>query len=464
MKLFKNLKLRLLVTLFITLFALFYGFGYMVIYTLKSSYKQSVMSTLTTLSKEIKHDLMEYPNKLPSLDEIQEEFDIPQLFAQIISYDPQTNSQTVLQYSEDLKENRLSLSPSITMQVKNNMNKTFLYTEYHPNISQKKLYFGATLLKIEEEKEIYAIFAIPYDRHTPQVQKMTMVLWIGLLAVLAAILAMAYMLISQSFSSVKKVTNTVKSIRIEEQNPHIPKANIAHEIDDLIDTFNSLLNELHNAYMQVKQFGQNASHELKTPLTIIQGEIEVGLRKDRSNEEYRVILNKIAKEADALNSIIEKILFLSSSTKKELISHFEEVYIDEILLEAIEEKRLLANKKEIHLNIKKIDATTALGVPALLKIAISNLLDNAIKYSLEKSTIDIFLDERVLGIYDSGIGIKEEDMEHIFKQFFRSNEAKKDNGGSGLGLAIVKNILDLHSFYIKVTSEKAQGTKVTITF
>lgn len=70
----------------------------------------------------------------------------------------------------------------------------------------------------------------------------------------------------------------------------------------------------------------------------------------------------------------------------------------------------------------------------------------------------------MLGIYDSGIGIKEEDMEHIFKQFFRSNEAKKDNGGSGLGLAIVKNILDLHSFYIKVTSEKAQGTKVTITF
>jgi signal transduction histidine kinase len=178
----------------------------------------------------------------------------------------------------------------------------------------------------------------------------------GLSSLLIIILVLAYILISKSLQNVQKVTNTAKEISTQDLHSTIPQTHIAYEIDDLIATFNTLLNELQNAYSQVKQFGQNASHELKTPLTIIQGEVDVGLRKERTYEEYQQILHKVAKEVSTLHTVIEKILFLSSTTKNDLKNHFSEVYLDEVLLDAIEEKRLICEQKNITLHVNSLEA------------------------------------------------------------------------------------------------------------
>ncbi|WP_263833890.1 sensor histidine kinase [Sulfurospirillum oryzae] len=462
---FKNLKFRLIGTLGVVLFTLFYSFGYIVVHTLESSYKQSLEATLFTVLKDIKHDFTQRTDKETiTLDDNKAEFDIPVLYAQIVAYDSLSNTPQILNKSSDLKGEILKIEPTIVQQIFDNPEKIVFSMMSDTKLTQRKIYIGTIFLAQNEFQMLFLQCAMPYDKHTPQIKEMISTLWMGLSLLLAIILVVAYILISKSLSNVQKVTNTAKAITAHDVHSIIPQTHIAYEIDDLIDTFNTLLSELQNAYAQVKQFGQNASHELKTPLTIIKGEVDVGLRKERSAEEYQQILKKVAKEVITLHEVIEKILFLSSTTKNELKHHFSEVYLDEILIDAIEEKRPLSEQKNLHLHVNTLEAVSVLGNAALLKIVIANLIDNAIKYSTAPATIEIALFPHELHIKDEGLGIKKEELAHVFEQFYRGDESKQTTQGSGLGLAIVKNILDLHDFGISLQSQEGVGTHIFVTF
>lgn len=464
MQRFKNLKFRLLATLGTVLCTLFYGFGYIVVHSLESSYQQTSEATLFAVLKDIKHDFNLDPNKEIIFNDNKQEFNMPILYAQVVAYDSLSNTPTVIQRSNDLKDGTLKIDPAIIQQIFEYPNEIIFSTMSDSNLVQQKIYIGTLFLAQSEDQMLFLQCAMPYDKHTPQVKEMTSTLWIGLSSLLIIILALAYILISKSLQNVQKVTNTAKEISTQDLHSTIPQTHIAYEIDDLIATFNTLLNELQNAYAQVKQFGQNASHELKTPLTIIQGEVDIGLRKERTLEEYQQILHKVAKEVSTLHTVIEKILFLSSTTKNDLKNHFSEVYLDEVLLDAIEEKRPLSEQKNLTLHVNTLEAVSVLGNAALLKIAIANLIDNAIKYTTAPATIEIALFPHELQIKDEGFGIKEEELAHVFEQFYRGDTSKQSTQGSGLGLAIVKNILDLHDFGITVHSQEGVGTQILITF
>lgn len=462
---FKNLKFRLIAILGMVLFILFYGFGVIVLRTLDHSYQQSVEASLFAILKDIKHDFhLMHEKTAIAFDDNKQEFDMPILYAQIVAYDSLSNTPHVLQKSSDLKNEMLTIDPYIVQQIFEAPEKIVFSSISNPKLSQRKIYTGTIFLAQDEFQMLFLQCAVPYDKHTPQIQEVTSTLVIGLLSLLSIILVMAYILISRSLLNVQRVTNAAKTITAQDLHASIPQTHIAYEIDDLIATFNTLLSELQNTYAQVKQFGQNASHELKTPLTIIKGEVDVGLRKERTAEEYQHILKKVAKEVMTLHEVIEKILFLSSTTKKELKHHFTEVYLDEILIDAIEEKRPLSEQKHLTLHVNALEAVSVLGNAALLKIAIANLIDNAIKYTTAPATIEIALFPHELQIKDEGMGIKEEELTHIFEQFYRGDTSKQSTQGSGLGLAIVKNILDLHDFGITVHSQEGVGTNIFITF
>jgi len=462
--LFKSLKFRLLAALGLVLCALFYSFGYIVIHTLESSYQESLEASLFTVLKDIKHDFSEAPDKELALNETKEEFELPVLFAQVVAYDSMSNKPHILNRSNDLKEQSLLIEPAIIQQIFDHPNDIVFSMLQDPNNPERNIYMGTMFLAQKEYQMLFVQCALPYEKNTPQIEDMREILWIGLSVLLFIVLGLAYLLISKSLSNVLYVTNVAKTLRGETKHASIPKSHIAYEIDDLIDTFNTLLSELQHAYAQVKQFGQNASHELKTPLTIIKGEIDVGLRKERTPKEYEQILEKVGKEVATLHEVIEKILFLSSNTKNDLRKHFHELYMDEVLLEAMEEKRSLAEQKQIKVSLDTLEPQNLRGNAALLKIAISNLIDNAIKYSPTHSTIHIALVAHELSIRDEGMGIKAEEMEHIFEQFYRTQESQKNTKGSGLGLCIVKNILDLHDVAIAVQSTEGKGTLVRISF
>ncbi len=232
----------------------------------------------------------------------------------------------------------------------------------------------------------------------------------------------------------------------------------------MIGTFNTLINELQSSYKKLKDFGQNASHELKTPLTIMRGEIEIGLRKERSIVEYQDILHSVFTELNLLQETIEKILFLSSHSDAQLKKTFSDIYFDEVIAEVISEKQLFAKQYNIQLQIKTIEPTTVVGNFILLKILCANLIENAIKYSYAEGIIELSLIDRQFIVEDFGVGIDVEDQEAIFERFYRVDKVRNHAKGSGLGLSIVKSILDLHKFPIEVISTKGKGTKMIVTF
>jgi signal transduction histidine kinase len=464
-KLVKNLKFRLLFALCIILFALFYGFGYAIVHALEHSYRQSTDASLFTVLKDIKHDYVEHPDTIEKMiNEVKEEFDMPLLYVQVVSLNLRLNSIDISVRSHDLKKESLNATTELLHDAAQRSDQITFSMSALPALTQRNVRIGTLLLSDKNEHLIFLQCAVPYDKHTPQIKELTLTLWIGFSSLLVVIMVLAYGLMSQSLRNVQKVTNAAKKISTQDSASIIPKTHVAYEIDDLIDTFNTLLFELQHAYAQVKQFGQNASHELKTPLTIMKGEIEVGLRKEREGEEYRTILRNVAKEIILLQEVIEKILFLSSNTSLDLQKHFEEVYIDEILLDALQEKTPLAKDRSIALVVEHLEPLSQKGNPTLLKIAFANIIDNAIKYSPASSTIRIALQGRRLSVQDEGIGISKEDLSHIYEQFYRGKNGKETAKGSGLGLALVKTILDLHGFGIEVSSQEGAYTNISILF
>jgi signal transduction histidine kinase len=278
-----------------------------------------------------------------------------------------------------------------------------------------------------------------------------------------------YFIIAKSFSPIEillvklenvSVTNLSKRLFIKEHKND--------EISLIIEKINNLLEKIELSYNKVSQFSSDASHELKTPLTIIRGEIELSLKKERSNKEYRNTLEKSLKQVLLIQTNIEDLLFLSKIEKKEEIIK-EIVYLDEVSIESIEGLSELSKIKKIKLKIDIKEPISLTGNKSLLKIAIDNIVKNAINYSNEGSIVLIknysTKDSFILSVIDRGIGISEDDKDKIFEEFYRIDKSRnKDTGGSGLGLSICKKIIELHNGKINIESVEKEGTIIYFIF
>jgi signal transduction histidine kinase len=222
-----------------------------------------------------------------------------------------------------------------------------------------------------------------------------------------------------------------------------------------IDT---IAKNIENTIKRLKFFNSNVSHELKTPLTIMKGEISLALKEGKCTPS---LLKSLLDELNYINDITEKLLFLTKKdfTKKD----FTEIDLEDIILELFEKY-----SKRISINLEISDDEYMIyGDKTLLKMAISNLIENSIKYGAKH--IDIILkkykNKIKLIIQDDGIGIPKEKLPFIFDEFYRVDESRnKKIKGFGLGLAIVKSILNLHKAKINVESEINKGVKITIEF
>ena len=263
------------------------------------------------------------------------------------------------------------------------------------------------------------------------------------------------------------IVTSVNEIEAYDYTKRISAKNTPNEIKELVDTFNKLLSRHKESFNKISQFSSDVSHELKTPLTAMRGEIEVGLRKPRSEVEYQKILEDMLSEIVKIQDLVDGLLFLAKTDQIEIKSTFQEVYLDEIITECVKEMQIKALKKSIKIEISHLVPLTVEGNGTLLKIACSNLLKNAILYSPKNTKIKIWIEESDDGfkivIQDQGIGMSKENLEHIFDRFYRADKSKsRSSGGTGLGLSIVKMILDIHGFDISYESEISKGTLVWI--
>lgn len=453
----KNIRYKLLFWLGIFLVITFSVFGYLFVNSLKYSYEKFVETTLSMAIKDLKYEF-EHEEK-PDINDVKEEFSIDTLYIQVLKSSKTGNY--ILEKSEDLKNYELDYKNININQLEKD--KIYFSKQQNKNLTQTKIKVATMIVDPSVSEPIVLQFAMSYDRYPTHIKNIILMLFISLHILLMVILIATNIIISKSFAQIKIVLDEVKGVKVDNFSIKIPQTNVAKEIDELIDTFNALLEKIYISYKKIREFGQNASHELKTPLTIIKGEVEVGLRRDRSENEYKEILKIVQSEVNYLQDVIEKILFLSNNDENMIKSSFVEVKIDEIVNEILEENKTFAKIKNI-LFVSKISSVTINANAPFLKIAIGNLVQNAIKYSKENSAIEIVLNENMLSIKDFGIGIAGSELENIFDRFYRVDKVRSNSSGSGLGLSIVKTIIDIHGFSIVVDSVEGEFTTFSILF
>jgi heavy metal sensor kinase len=265
-------------------------------------------------------------------------------------------------------------------------------------------------------------------------------------------------------------------------NQRINPPKVKDEISRLIETFNEMISRLDESFQQMKQFSSDASHELKTPLTILKGEVEVMLRKERTSHEYQQTLKSNLEEINRMSQIVEDLLTLSKADTGEIRLNKEDINLTEILNEVVAQMNRLASSKKLDLSSSNHDENIHLFGDALrLRELFINLIENGIKYTEEGGSVRIFLQkvssarnqsgwlEREKGelvkiiVSDTGIGIAQEDQERIFDRFFRVDKARsREQGGSGLGLSICKWIVEAHQGDIEVESELGKGSSFIV--
>ncbi len=276
-------------------------------------------------------------------------------------------------------------------------------------------------------------------------------------------------IIYKSFSPIENILFELKQINANDLSARLKETKPKDEIYQLIKEVNNLLSRLENSFERISQFSSDASHELKTPLTIIKGEIEVALRKDRTVNEYKDSLKTSLNEICIIEQTINDLLFLAKNEKDLIVDKQEEFYLDELTDEAINELKNFAKLHKVEITLLIEDSIELKGFPNLLKIAIKNALKNAIQFSHENSQVIVksYKNDNSfnISIQDFGIGIPLHEQEKIFEKFYRTDKSRnKNSGGTGLGMSIVKKIIDIHKGSIKIESVENKGTTVTISF
>jgi heavy metal sensor kinase len=278
----------------------------------------------------------------------------------------------------------------------------------------------------------------------------------------------------KALKPVDNITQTARLITSKNLNQRIKPPKVKDEIARLIETFNEMIFRLDQSFRQIKQFTSDASHELKTPLTILKGEVEVTLRKERTSPEYQQTLKSNLEEINWMSQIVDDLLLLSKVDSGELRLHKEDLNLTGILNEVVSQMNILAESKKLRIEASNHHEEVHIFGDALrIRELFLNLISNGIKYTEEEGSIHITLtkdNQPDLGnpfvkiiVSDTGIGIAKEDQERIFDRFFRVDKARsREQGGSGLGLSICKWIVEAHQGEIEVASEIGKGSSFIV--
>ena len=264
---------------------------------------------------------------------------------------------------------------------------------------------------------------------------------------------------------VDSMIETILKIRAENMQIKLKIPNTKDEIQKLAETFNDMLGRLESAFNTQRRLFADLSHELKTPLTILKGEFEVILKKARSNEEYQGTLKSALEETDRIIRLSENLLILAKFDSKETSQKNEKLEITALIRGIVNSVRGLAELKEIKLSFSGPEGLRVYGDHNQLKTLFLNIIENAFKYTPEKGKIDITAIKKGtsvnIDIKDTGLGIPEDEVEHIFDRFYRVDKSRSSSG-FGLGLSIAKSIAEAHGGGISVQSCPGKGASFII--
>jgi heavy metal sensor kinase len=255
---------------------------------------------------------------------------------------------------------------------------------------------------------------------------------------------------------------TAENMKLKLEVPHTKD-----EIQKLAETFNDMLQRLEKSFTSQRKLFEDLSHELKTPLTVLKGEFEIILKKPRSSEEYASVLKSALEEINKITKLAENLLLLARFDSKEAFPEKRRLDLNSLLTGVMKNIKGISELKEISILFRPGEGLVMDADEAQLKTLFFNILDNAVKYTGRGGRISVSAEKCArmakIKISDTGIGIPEDEIEHIFDRFYRV-EKSRNGSGYGLGLNISKAIVEAHGGTIEAKSAPLQGTTFIINF
>ena len=264
---------------------------------------------------------------------------------------------------------------------------------------------------------------------------------------------------------VRELAQWVSRVDVQTLNQRFPLDGPEDEVKPLAGAFHRVLDRLEQALEQQKRFVSDAAHELRTPLATLRATIEA-VRSDPTAEAYQNMSETLEKALGHLERIIESLLILARN-ERHLV--WEEVFLWPLLEDVLEDMVPLAKARAVRVHLNGDPEVAVRGDTGLLVVAFRNLVENAIRYNRDGGAVTVHLAREpgwaTITVADTGIGISEEDMAHIFDRFYRGQAARSlHHHGTGLGLALVAHIVRLHGGAVHVESTPGVGSTFSVRF
>jgi len=268
-----------------------------------------------------------------------------------------------------------------------------------------------------------------------------------------------------TLNPIARMLDTIRHISAENMRLRVAVPNARDELRQLAETFNGMLDRLERAFTSQQQFIEDLAHEVKTPLAAIKGELEVTLMRLRSSEDYELVLNSSLEEVNRIIGLSENLLMLARCDSDRLTLDRGIVDLGSLVRETAGLMRSLAFQKDVSVSVSVTEPLKVLGDEAKLNRLLLSILDNALKHTPTHGSVNVraFGDQEWarVEISDTGGGIADSDLPHIFDRFYRG-KASERQGGFGLGLTIARSIAEAHQGKIEVASPPSGGTTFTV--
>ena len=277
-----------------------------------------------------------------------------------------------------------------------------------------------------------------------------------------------YQIARRGLQPLDAISQSLRRVRSQTLGERLQPGGWPTELAVLVETFNELLAHLDDAFSRLSSFSADIAHDLRTPIQNLRGEAEVALRQSRDPQHYRAVLASSLEECDRLTTLIDRLLFLARAEQPDMQISRERVDVREQLVELREFYDPLAEERGISLRHAPGDPVMAELDRRLFRQAMANLIENALAHTPNGGSIVLTAsacDSKIqVQVQDTGSGIDEKDLPHVFDRFRRSTTGAPKTSGLGLGLAIVNSIVRFHGGRVDIDSTPGHGTIVRLTF
>jgi len=305
--------------------------------------------------------------------------------------------------------------------------------------------------------------AAPLQEFNEALERFRLILWLVAPLLLIGAGLGGYLISRRALNPVDRITAAAESISISNLSDRLEVPKTSDELQRLSETLNRMLSRLNSAVQRISQFTADASHELRAPISLIRATAELAVHHKRTNDEYHEDMVQILAESERTSKLIDSLLLLARADAGGAELQHELTDVSTSVREATDQARTLAAHKRIEMATELDGPVVVHGDGEALRRLSFILVDNAIKYSPEGGRVQVGLraldGKAVITVSDSGIGISESDLPHIFDRFWRADKVRsRATGGAGLGLSIARWIVDEHHGTIEVESKSGQGS------